>query len=264
MIPRKLSAALIQVAIAVGVAAAWELAGRHSAQFAFLLGTPSAIVLEFIRMLLHEELLWHFLVTGTETLVGLILGTLVGLGLGLSLWFSDRAAQISKPFVIVIGSLPVIAFAPLMIVWFGIGIEMKIALAALSTLFIAFNQAYRGVRIVGEGYVDVLRGMNAPRAKIFIKVVIPGSIDWLFSSMRLNIGFGLLGAFIGEFIASNQGLGYLILRASSLYNMPRALAAAAGIAILAVLMDIAGGWIERHRHAIVQLVSVPKLLWRRS
>lgn len=264
MNPKALLTPMIQIAIVVGIVAGWELAGRQSAQFAFLLGTPSAIALEFVKMLVHERLLWHFFITGIEALVGLLFGTVIGLGLGLSLWFSDRAAQISRPFVIVIGSLPVIAFAPLMIVWFGIGIEMKIALAALSTLFIAFNQAYRGVRVVGEAYVDVLRGMNATRVKIFVKVVIPGSIEWLFSSMRLNVGFGLLGAFIGEFIASDKGLGYLILRASSLYNMPRALAAAAGIAILAVLMDMAGGWIERHRFAIIQFVSVPKLLWRRA
>lgn len=251
-----------QVLITAGLLAAWEAAGRLSASFAFMLGTPSAIVGEFGTMLVDEGLAWHFLVTGTEAVVGLTIGTLVGLGFGLSLWFSDRAARISRPFVIVLGSLPIIAFAPLMIIWFGIGIEMKVALAALSTLFIAFNQAHRGVSSVAEGHVDVLRGMNAPRKQIFVKVVIPGSMDWMFSSMRLNIGFGLLGAFIGEFIASDKGLGYLILRASALYNVPRALAAAAGIAILALFLDAVGGWIEKHRYVVVQFISVPRPLWR--
>ncbi len=214
-------------------------------------------------MLVDDGLAWHFLVTGIEAVVGLTIGTLIGLGFGLSLWFSDRAARISKPFVIILGSLPIIAFAPLMIIWFGIGIEMKIALAALSTLFIAFNQAYRGVRSVSDSYVDVMRGMNAPRRQTFVKVIIPGSMDWMFSSMRLNVGFGLLGAFIGEFIASDKGLGYLILRASALYNVPRALAAAAGIAVLALLLDAVGSWIEKHRYVLVQFISVPHILWRR-
>ena len=97
--------------------------------------------------------------------------------------------------------------------------------------------------------------------QIFFKVVIPGSLDWMFSSMRLNVGFGLLGAFIGEFIASDKGLGYLILRASALYNVPRALAAAVGIAVLALLLDWGARWIEKHRHVVVQLISVPRLLW---
>lgn len=252
----------IQLFIGTSMLLAWEVAGRFSASFAFMLGTPSAILSEFIKMLFDEGLIWHFLVTGIEAVVGLTIGTLVGLSLGLSLWFSDWAAQVSRPFVIVLGSLPIIAFAPLMIIWFGIGIEMKIALAALSTLFIAFNQAHRGVNAVSDGYVDIMRGMNAPRRQIFFKVVIPGSMDWVFSSMRLNIGFGLLGAFIGEFIASDRGLGYLILRASALYNVPRALAAAAGIAVLALLLDGLGSWIEKHRYVIAQWISVPRLLWK--
>jgi NitT/TauT family transport system permease protein len=151
-----------------------------------------------------------------------------------------------------------------MIIWFGIGIEMKIALAALSTLFISFNQAHRGATSVSKEYVEVMTGMDAPRSKTFLKVIIPGSMDWMFSSMRLNVGFGLLGAFIGEFIASDQGLGYLILRASALYNVPRALAAAAGIALLALALDTIGRWVEAHRYVIVQSISVPRLIWRRS
>ena len=83
--------------------AIWEIAGRHSTSFSFLLGTPSVIALELKRMLLHEQLAWHFFVTGIEALVGLAAGTLIGLAFGLSLWFSDRAAQVSRPFVIVFG-----------------------------------------------------------------------------------------------------------------------------------------------------------------
>lgn len=254
----------IQIALTIVILGFWEAAGRLSATFAFILATPTAIGAELFKMLSDENLEWHFLVTGMEAVIGLTIGTLIGLGFGLSLWFSDRVANISRPFVIVLGSFPIIAFAPLMIIWFGIGIEMKIALAALSTLFIAFDQAYRGVREVSETYVDVMRGMNAPRGHTFVKVVIPGSMAWLFSSMRLNIGFGLLGAFIGEFIASDKGLGYLILRASALYNVPRALAAAAGIALLALLLNSVGNWIEKHRYVIIQFISVPRLLWRRS
>jgi NitT/TauT family transport system permease protein len=262
MIPKFAGSLGAQILITVSLIAAWEVAGQSLATVEFMLGTPSAVLKEFVGMLVLDNLIWHFLVTGLEAVIGLTIGTLVGLAFGLSLWFSDRAAKISRPFVIVLGSLPVIAFAPLMIIWFGIDIEMKIALAALSTLFIAFNQAHRGVGAVSDGYVDVMRGMNAPRRQTFIKVVIPGSMDWMFSSMRLNVGFGLLGAFIGEFIASSQGLGYIILRASALYNVPRALAAAAGIAILALILDGVGIWIEKHRYTIVQLISVPRLLWR--
>lgn len=166
--------------------------------------------------------------------------------------------MLNHSLTIGIGTLPVFAFAPLMIVWFGIGYSMKVALAAFSTVFVAFNQANKGAKLVDSKYIDMLKGMNAGRKQIFKIVIIPGSIDWVLSSMRLNVGFGLLGAFIGEFISSNDGLGYLILRAGSLYNIPRALAASIGIIILALLLDYVASLIEKKRHLIIQFLSVSK------
>jgi NitT/TauT family transport system permease protein len=150
-----------------------------------------------------------------------------------------------------------------MIVWFGVGFGMKVAIAVFSTVFVAFNQAYKGANSVALEYVDTLKGMNASRSQIFQKVIIPGSLDWVLSSIRLNVGFGLLGAFIGEYISANEGLGYLILRASSLYNIPRAFAAAIGIIALALILDNIAQFIERRRYTIVQWISVPPQLWHR-
>lgn len=240
----------------------WEFAGRISQSVFFEIGTPSAVMSEF-RKLLSENLIGHFATTASEAITGLIVGTALGAAAGLSLWYSERAASVARPFIIGLGTLPVFAFAPLMIVWFGIGWWMKVALAAFSTVFVAFNQAYRGATLVSTEYVDVLRGMNATRHQIFFKVIVPGSLDWVLSSMRLNVGFGLLGAFIGEFIAAERGLGYLILRASGLYNIPRAFAAALGITVLALILDGCARYIERHRHRLVQLLSVPRIIWNR-
>ena len=208
-----------QTVICFLLLSAWEVIGRHSRSAFFLVGSPSATALEFKRLLLSESLVSHFVVTGSEAVCGLIIGTLVGGCIGLSLWYSEVTARIARPFIIGLGTLPVFAFAPLMIVWFGIGWGMKVALAGFSTVFVAFNQSYRGATLVSSEYVDVLRGMNASRHQVFFKVIVPGSLDWVLSSMRLNVGFGLLGAFIGEFIAADRGLGYLILRAGGLYNI---------------------------------------------
>lgn len=252
----------IQLLVSLVFLLLWEILGRSSPRAFFLIGSPSAVFSEFRQLLFEENLIYHFWITGSEAVVGLIIGTFVGAAVGLSLWYSQTAANVARPFVISFGTLPIFAFAPLMIVWFGIDFSMKVALAALSTVFVAFNQAHRGASLVSQEYVDVLRGMNATRHQIFSKVIIPGSLDWVLSSMRLNVGFGLLGAFIGEFVASNKGLGYLILRASGLYNIPRALAAAIGIIILALILDYMARLIENYRHVLVQLLSVPRLIWR--
>lgn len=252
----------LQLAVAIAWLCLWEIAGRSSDNVFFLIGTPSAVFREFKQLLFFEKLHYHFLITSGEALIGLIIGTLVGAGVGLSLWYSETAAATARPFIITLGTLPIFAFAPLMIVWFGIGFGMKVALATFSTVFVAFNQSYRGATLVSQEYVDVLRGMNASRHQIFSKVIIPGSLDWVLSSMRLNVGFALLGAFIGEFVASDKGLGYLILRAAGLYNIPRALAAAIGITVLALFLDFVARYVEGHRHVLVQILSVPRYIWR--
>ncbi len=244
------------------LAGIWEFCGTASSDVFFYLGTPSAVCAEFKSMLLEENLLSHFVVTGGEAVSGMLIGTFLGSVVGLSLWYSEFAALIAKPFIVGLGTLPIFAFAPLMIVWFGIGFSMKVAMAAFSTVFVAFNQGYRGAKSVSVEYVDTLKGMDASRHQIFRRIIVPGSIDWVLSSMRLNVGFGLLGAFIGEFIAADKGLGYLILRAGGLYNIPRAIAAAIGITILALLLDSIAAGIERQRYHLVQLLSVPSCLWR--
>jgi NitT/TauT family transport system permease protein len=240
----------------------WEVAGRTSRMVFFLVGTPGAMFREMRQLLLVDHLLRHFWITGSEATVGLLIGTFVGASIGLCLWYSETLAKTARPFIIALATLPIFAFAPLMIVWFGIGWGMKVALAAFSTVFVAFDQAYRGANLTSKDSVDVLKGMKASQHQIFSKVVVPGALDWVLSSMRLNVGFGLLGAFIGEFIAADQGLGYLILRASGLYNIPRAFAAAMGITILAFILNAIAWYIETHRRFLVQILSVPRLVWK--
>jgi NitT/TauT family transport system permease protein len=252
-----------QVTTIATILAAWELIGGLSPSAFFLVATPSAVGSEFISLLLEGQLAYHFGVTGAEAITGMLLGTFIGSAIGLSFWYSDIGARIARPIFLALGSVPIFAFAPLMIVWFGIGFWMKVALAALSTVFVSIAQSFRGVSSVSGEYIEMAEGMDASRMQIFLKIVVPGSLNWIFSSTRLNVGFGLLGAFIGEFIASNAGLGYLILRASSLYNVPRALAASLGIVILAFVFDWAARVVERHSDLLVQIISVPALLWRK-
>lgn len=249
---------LMLVAVLCGI---WELIGRISPQMLFVLGSPSTVCAEFWALLVDDHLAWHFWVTGSEAFIGLAIGTLGGSALGLALWFSEGVSRISRPFVVGLGTLPVFAFAPLMIVWFGVGFGMKVALSAFATVFVSFSQAHKGAQLVSRIFIDDLRGMGATPQQIFGKVVVPGSLDWVLSSMRLNVGFGLLGAFIGEFIAAQEGLGYLILRAGGLYNIPRAIAAAIGITMLALLMEAFARFVEEQRRTLIQVLSVPSCVW---
>jgi NitT/TauT family transport system permease protein len=246
--------------ILVLVLVSWQLAGIKSSSFNFLLGTPSQIVIELSKFIGSGDFFKDSGVTGAEALAGLLLGTLVGTVAGLLVWLSGAVAATIRPFVFALGGFPIFAIAPLMIVWFGIGIEMKIAFATLATVFVAFNQAYTGANMVSKDFLDLMRGFGASRWLQFRKVVIPASIDWVLAALRVNTGLSILGAFIGEFVAADRGLGHAIMIAAGLYRVPKALAAAFGMVILAASFHWLSGLVEKHRGVLVQYISVPKAI----
>ncbi len=185
----------------------------------FYFSSPIKVVYEFCSFFIHEKGIYHSYITFIETITGFFIGNIAGITIGLLLWFSKRAANISRPYLVALGALPIFALAPIMIVWFGIGIWSKIMMAALSTVIIAIVQSYNGAINVDEKYIRLMKVFKASKYRIFRTIILPSSLIWVFNSLKLNIGAALLGAFIGEFIAADAGIGYIIIRASGLYNM---------------------------------------------
>ncbi len=249
--------------VVVALLSTWEVIARSWTIFRFAAGMPSRIAVELWSLIADGRLHMHMGVTAWEAAAGLAIGTTSGTIVGLGLWYSGKAAEIAKPYIVAIGAIPVFAFAPLMIMWFGVGISMKIAIAAFSTFFVALTQSYRGAQLVGPEFLEPLHAMRATRRQVFFKVIVPGSLDWVLASARMNVGFGLLGAFVGEFVASDRGVGHVMLRAAGLYNVDRAFAAVIGIVVLAILFDLGASYLQSERHRLVQWVSVPRRLWRR-
>ena len=179
----------------------------------------------------------HTAVTGIEALAGFLIGVTIGSCIGFSLLYFPKLAAISRLYVLALGAIPVFAFAPMMIVWFGVGLKMKIAMATFSTILVALSQAYDGGKNVNPELKRLFELNNSSNRQIFQKLVLPSSIDWVLASLRLNIGLALLGAFIGEFIASERGLGHIMLKAGGLYDIPYVLAAGVCIIGLAFLFN---------------------------
>lgn len=250
-----------RILILVIFALVWEISATLFPRIEFAVARPTSVASELVDLLRGWTVFPHILATGGAAFLGLLLGTCLGTVFGLLTWFSYSTARLLQPFILALGAVPILAVAPLMIIWFGIGFQMKVALACLSTVFVAFAQSARGAQQVSENHIQVLQGMNATRRQTFVMAVIPGSLDWVFSAMKLNAGLALLGAFIGEFIASTVGLGYLVLRASSLYNVPRAIAASFFIVGLALLFDWFARVVEQNRNKFIKLICIPRSAW---
>lgn len=182
--------------------------------------------------------------TFLEASVGFILGNVVGTAVGLSLWYSKTAFQIARPYIITLGSAPIFALAPLLIIWFGTGMFSKIMIAALSTVFVALLQSYTGAAEVSNDYIRLMKTFGATKNQTFRKVIAPAAIVWVISAFKLNVGFAILGAFIGEFISSNMGLGHLILVASGLFDISLVLCGVFMLVCIALFLTWVVGKLE--------------------
>lgn len=245
--------AFIPLILIIGI---WELLSYNSQRNTFLFSSPSKILQTFVAKIANGELLNHTLITGYEALLGLILGITIGSIIGFLLLYFPTASKISKYYVIALSSIPVFALAPMMIIWFGTGIQMKIALAFFSTVFVAIFQAYQGGQNISKQESEFFILNKASKKQRFWNLTFPSSMDWLIQSLKINSGLSILGAFIGEFIASNKGLGYFILKASGLYNVSAVLAGTIAIILLTILFNFFAGLIERNKLKIIRKITV--------
>lgn len=202
---------------------AWQLFSAGSDRRQFLFASPLNIARVAIDELTQGAIYMHILVTLWETVLGLILGTIFGTSVGLSLWANRTLGQYAAPYVAAIGAIPIFALAPMLIIWFGTGLAPKVIMAGFPVALVSLIQVYNGARRIDESHGEWLVGLNASRWLTLRAVIVPECTAVVFEGMKLNVGFALVGAFIGEFVVASRGLGHFILRAGGVYDTPRVL-----------------------------------------
>lgn len=234
-----------QLALLGGFLTFWEMATAADRQTAFLFGSPSAIWGFLVQTVADGTMLRDVRVTALETILGFVLGNVIGTVIGLSLWYSAFVARVTHPFIVALGSIPIIALAPIMIIWFGTGLASKVAMATLSVVVVAIVTSYKGALSVDPDQINLMRTLGARKPQIFRRLVVPSALGDIFAGLRMTVGFALIGAIIGEFMSSSEGLGHAIFRAGSLYNIPRVFASLVATIALALALTWAVGRIER-------------------
>lgn len=243
------------LAMLLALLATWQWLAK-SPSIKFLFGSPSSVFEALQIYTLDGSLLFDMWITGTEAFLGFIIGVGLGTLIGFSLWYSPGLAYIFRPYLFVLGAVPIFAFAPMIIVWFGIGYKMKVAVSALGTFLVALMQAYAGAGSVSVEEYGLFKIWGASRFQILKKVIFPAALSWVFNSMKLNVGVALLGAFIGEFISADHGVGHFMMRAGSLYDIPAVLAGGIYLVLLALIFHGLVRILESQRARIICLCSV--------
>lgn len=236
--PSKARIPLYQVSLIVGIFVLWELLVRFGVAPVYLYGQPTGILEKGIALLLSGELLTHMGATAFEAILGFVVGTALGSAAGLGLWLSETVARVLRPIIVAINGVPKIALAPLVIVWFGVDIGAKVAIAASLTFIVALISVYQGTQEVDQDLVKLMRSLGARRLTIWRKVIVPGATPWVLATMRLNIGFAMIGAVVGEYISAKVGLGYFIYNAGALYDLNSVFVGIFCLMALALILDV--------------------------
>jgi NitT/TauT family transport system permease protein len=214
-----LGRAVLQALAVIGFFALWEIGVRAGWVSAFLIGSPFGIFADGYKMLMSGDLLSDTWYTLFEAILGFVIGTIFGSLLGLALWYSAFVARLVEPFIVAINSVPKIALAPIVVLWFGTGLVSKVMLSVSLTAIVALIAAYQAAKDADVDLQSLMVSMGADKHQVFFKAVVPSTLPSIIATFRINVGFGLVGAVVGEFISSQRGLGHLIYTASSLYDL---------------------------------------------
>jgi NitT/TauT family transport system permease protein len=228
---------LCQTALGIGILFVWQgVSGRLVDNF--FISNPLDVGRRLMEWTLNGSIFQHLWATIYATILGFAIGAVIGAVLGIWLGISIFASRLLNPYLNALNALPKVALAPLFVLWFGLGIESKIALAASLVLFLVFLNTYAGVRQVDQDLIDGARLMRATRLQVITKVIVPSALSWLFAGLRVSVPYALIGAVLGEMIASNRGLGYLVQFSGAQFDTAGVFAVLIVIALLAMALNL--------------------------
>jgi NitT/TauT family transport system permease protein len=236
-----------QVAILIAIFAAWQFGVSEESLPYF--SRPTIVLAKLYALLADPAIYRHISVTLSEIGIGYAMGVAFGLSLGFLLGRSRFLSAALQPYVIGLYSIPKIALAPLFIVWLGLGMASKVAVVFLASFFLVFFNTYAGLLAVNEELVRLARLMGATWPQTLYRVILPAAAPQIFLGLRTAVPYAVIGAVIGEYIGSNEGLGYYILYASQTYDAP---ALFAGIIILVAIVFVANACLMRLEASVIR------------
>jgi NitT/TauT family transport system permease protein len=244
---------LTQLAILAALLLGWQLLGDQSKIMFFFLGSPWVVGKVIFDWFASGEIYRHLFVTLLETFLSFILGASIALAIGLWLGLSDFWSQALNPFIKSINTMPRLILAPIFTLWFGLGINSKVALGTVTVFFVVFFNVFNGVRDVSPVVLANVKMLGASPTQLIRRVYIPSAMTWVFSSLHLAIGMAFVASVVGEYLGSSQGVGYLILQAETEFDMQGVLAGIFILTACALVLD----W-------LVTLLETHLLGWRKA
>ncbi|MGB4361839.1 MAG: ABC transporter permease [Rhodoferax sp.] len=218
----------------------------NDSQAAFFFGEPLKVAERIWAWFVTDaDIYQHLGVTLAETMMAFAVGAGLGLGGGLWLALAPMASAILEPYIKAMNAMPRIILAPIFSVWFGLGMGSKVALGVTLVFFIVFFNVYQGVKEVSPVVLANARMLGADARQLLRHVYLPSATSWVFSSLHTSVGLAFVGAVVGEYLGSSQGVGYLILQAEGSFDINTVMAGIVVLTGFALVLDSVVGKQEK-------------------
>ena len=234
-----------QITLLILLLIIWQLLADFELINTFISSSPKKVIETIISLHEQQNLYHHIWITVYETVISFGIGTILGTFIAILLWWNNFLYKVFDPYLTIINSLPKVALGPIIIIWAGANINSIIIMALLISVIVTIITVYNGFVSTDQNKINLLKSFKATKFQILRHVILPSSYSTIISSLKINISMSLIGVIMGEFLVSKEGIGYLIMYGSQVFNLNLVIAGIIILMIVSYLMYLIVVYIEK-------------------
>lgn len=235
----------MQILLFIAFIFLWELFARLKIINTFLTSSPSKIITTLVNLYNTNILFNHISITVYETILSFVLSIFIGIVIASILWWNNLLSKIIDPYLTILNSLPKVALGPIIIIWIGANINSIIFMALLISSIISVITIYNGFKNTDIEKIKLMKSLNATKFQIYTTLILRGNIDTIISSLKINISMCLIGVIMGELLVSKEGIGYLIMYGSQVFNLNLVMTGVILLVIISCILYYLISYLER-------------------
>lgn len=236
---------LVQISIIALFFIIWEILARFEIINTFFYSSPSKILTTITNLFKTNSLFNHIYITIYEVILSFIIATIIGLLTSTILWWNKFISKVMDPYLTILNSLPKVALGPLIIIWAGASINSIIVMSLMISLIITIINLYNAFISTNQNYITLMKTFKANKKDIFLKVILPANKLNIINTLKINMSMNFIGVVMGELLVSKEGLGYLIMYGSQVFNINLVITSVVILGILSSLFYYLISYIEK-------------------
>ena len=236
---------LVQITIITGLTIIWQFLADKQIINTFITSSPKEVIKTLINLYNQNNIFNHIYITIYETFISFIIGTIIGTLIAIILWWNKFIAKVMDPYLTILNSLPKVALGPIIIIWAGASINSIIIMALLISVIVTTITVYNGFTNTDINKINLLKSFKANKFQILKMVILPSNYPTIISSLKINVSMSLIGVIMGEFLVSKEGIGYLIMYGSQVFNLNLVITGIIILAVVSYIMYMIVSYIEK-------------------